>query len=604
MLPPVVAVPSSQISYQEQRPAIDATAGAYGSSAAQTVAPPATESATAAGRLNVLLLTGRERMAENLALVTDILGTAVGIARNPGESTLAYALRLADAIAALPLPERLKLEGQLAQALKGAQLRMLLASLKNTAGADAAKLSLLVELARAKERDLVARSVVTSYRQNAAEPRSDAAQQANQMKAANTSVVQRSNAVAPQAAVEGGQAVSPQATRSQPAFPTPAIQKSADAEHPAIGAGVAAKTVPGGQSRSAGAANPQPQSAQAQATTSQLAGEPVRAASAGHTIAAGAAETQAAALQAGIALEPLDVHSLQALLRRSFAEQVSEPELQNDAALEAAVTKAVLADEVADEQAFADEAAMDGDAADMDEYTPRIEMRGSETRASQAEAPRNAERPQTLLVLKGWREVQTLMPGLVDDGTEAPTRALVAQAMQAAGRTMSDKDEIEPLPRVPQEVMEEIRRRAAMPLFTDVEISDAHERGTQAARSFAETLLTQWRVLDEQMTALRLVGDMPNGMAQPLVSYLFATEMEEARKSEEERRHFDDGSSEGEAEQQANGQHAEDERDEAAAEETEIVAEDGASEQERDLTSLSADAERANDLYWRMAGWS
>ena len=152
MLPPVISVPSSQISYQEQRPLIEIAGGAHANAAApQMVAPSALDQSAVAARLNMLLLSGRERMAENLAMLAEVFGSAIGVTRKEGESSLAFAMRLAEAIAALPLSQRVKLEGQLARALSGAQLRMLLAALKNPEGADAAKLSMLIELARTAE---------------------------------------------------------------------------------------------------------------------------------------------------------------------------------------------------------------------------------------------------------------------------------------------------------------------------------------------------------------------------------------------------------------------------------------------------------------------
>ncbi|WP_159945868.1 hypothetical protein [Rhizobium sp. 18065] len=128
-----------------------------------------------AGRLNLLLLTGQERMSQNLSVLADLLGSALKMERLPHETLSGYAVRLVDALGDLSPRERVALQRILVQAFAGLQLRTLMEAFRNPAGPEAATLSIYLELYRQKDRDLAARSVVTSYRQNAGEVRAPAA---------------------------------------------------------------------------------------------------------------------------------------------------------------------------------------------------------------------------------------------------------------------------------------------------------------------------------------------------------------------------------------------------------------------------------------------
>lgn len=579
MLPPVISVPSSQISYQEQRPLIEIAGGGHANAAApQTVAPSALEQSAVAGRLNMLLLSGRERMAENLAMLAEIFGAAIGVTRKQGESSLAFAQRLAEAIAALPLPQRIKLEGQLARVLSGAQLRMLLAALHNPDGADAAKLSMLIELARTAERDLAARSVVTSYRQNAAEAKSEPQDQPSHGKAASPAV----------AAEQPSTADGAEPATTAAALPMPGAEQSAADPTPAP----AQKAAPGQEAAS-------PEAKVAKPDLSENAVEPQEeAADAPAEMADGSNDGELATASASperLIAERSDAHGLQVLLQRSFAAELPASAAEEPAqpASSADAKSTIHADEQL-EAPSADEEMPRANLSDEEEYSPRSELR----RATDTAKP--MDRPQTtLLVLKGWQEVESLPPLPLDDTAQAPGRTLVAQAIQAAGGKDLDgtgasiHDHAEP------EALEQNRRASTGAGSWQDESIDAIDRDGPAQRSFPETILSQWRALEEQFSALRPPVDLPDSAVLPVVSYLFADEAEEETAAEKPRRRDDEEAEE----QQASGEQGEgrerqrQQTEEPAAEATEEVAADMPS-------GISADAERANDLYWRMAGWS
>jgi len=174
MLSPVHAVSNSTVSHQDQRlPHGQANTGAGQPQPTAHQAPAMLErNSVVAGRLNLLLLSGSEQMAENLAMIADLLGQNLGIFRKEGETNSSLASRLMEAISKLPRQERAAVQRQLTQMFSGVQLRMLIEAFRNPAGPDAAKLAVYLELNRHKDRDLAARTVVSSYRQNGADPRS------------------------------------------------------------------------------------------------------------------------------------------------------------------------------------------------------------------------------------------------------------------------------------------------------------------------------------------------------------------------------------------------------------------------------------------------
>ncbi|MCJ7997189.1 hypothetical protein J5N58_19815 [Rhizobium cremeum] len=171
MLPPAQAISNSGTSYPDSRKQQEAVIDVTPRQAAST--PHAVQvleqNAAIAGRLNMLLLSGQERMSQNLASLIDLLGRALKVERNDGESLSGYAARLVQTLTNLPQEERQSVQRQLTQLFGGLQLRTLMEAFRNPVGPEAAMLSIYLELYRNKDRDLAARSAVTSYRQNAGE---------------------------------------------------------------------------------------------------------------------------------------------------------------------------------------------------------------------------------------------------------------------------------------------------------------------------------------------------------------------------------------------------------------------------------------------------
>ncbi len=172
MLPPVLASPNSYTTAPEAKPRSDQP----GSSRATAL--PAPQASTAvnqnsaiAGQLNIMLLSGPERMSQNLAALADILGSALKVERRADENLNDYMGRLIDGIAALPASDRAALQKLLTQSFAGLQLRTLLEAMANPSGPERATLALYLELYRQTDRDGAIRSVISSYREVAGDSR-------------------------------------------------------------------------------------------------------------------------------------------------------------------------------------------------------------------------------------------------------------------------------------------------------------------------------------------------------------------------------------------------------------------------------------------------
>ncbi|MCC8931924.1 hypothetical protein LJE98_04805 [Rhizobium ipomoeae] len=172
MLPPVLASANQATTSAKQRP--DQAPTTRPTAVFQAMAPAiADQNSAIAGQLNIMLLSGPERMSQNLAALSDILGSALKIDRRIGESVNDYMGRLIEGIAALPVADRVKLQKLLSQAFAGLQLRTLLEAMANPSGPERATLALYLELYRHKDRDGATRSVISSYRELAGEGRSN-----------------------------------------------------------------------------------------------------------------------------------------------------------------------------------------------------------------------------------------------------------------------------------------------------------------------------------------------------------------------------------------------------------------------------------------------
>lgn len=185
MLPPVLASPVPYASATEAKPRPEQPAGSRATALASPPMPTAiNQSAAIAGQLNIMLLSGPERMSQNLSVLADVLGAALKIERRADETPGDYMGRLIEGIAALPAADRLKLQKLLTQSFAGLQLRTLLAAMATPSGPERATLALYLELYRQTDRDGAARSVISSYREAAGEAR-PTAQSASRPLAAN-----------------------------------------------------------------------------------------------------------------------------------------------------------------------------------------------------------------------------------------------------------------------------------------------------------------------------------------------------------------------------------------------------------------------------------
>lgn len=184
MLPPVLASANAYASATEAKQRPDQTVSARPTTA-NVPAAPATiaREAAVAGQLNMMLLSGPERMSQNLAALAEVLGSALKIERRVDESLTDYMGRLIDGIAGLPAADRLKLQKLLAQSFAGLQLRTLLDAMANPSGPERTTLALYLELYRQTDRDGAARSVISSYRELAGDLRSSDASPARRIAA-------------------------------------------------------------------------------------------------------------------------------------------------------------------------------------------------------------------------------------------------------------------------------------------------------------------------------------------------------------------------------------------------------------------------------------
>jgi hypothetical protein len=171
MLPPVPATPVAHAMQANQRQAstqqVEQAAPVL-DDATQVAASPVV--AGARSSMELLDLSGQMRLAQSLSVFAETLGSLLKLPRRDGEALADYSKRLAAAINALSATERTRLQAQLNQIMQGATLRLLAELLKDPSGPAAARLAVQIEIAQYQEqhqgRDLAARHVVSSYRQN------------------------------------------------------------------------------------------------------------------------------------------------------------------------------------------------------------------------------------------------------------------------------------------------------------------------------------------------------------------------------------------------------------------------------------------------------
>jgi hypothetical protein len=290
MLPPVLASANAYASATEAKQRPDQTISARPATANVPAAPTAiAREAAVAGQLNMMLLSGPERMSQNLAALADVLGSALKIERRVDESLTDYMGRLIDGIAGLPAADRLKLQKLLAQSFAGLQLRTLLDAMANPSGPERTTLALYLELYRQTDRDGAARSVISSYRELAGDLRSSDASPARRT-AANDAGRPISDAPLPnqktgeqlQATRLAAQAIGGETeTRGDSTASAPARPSNTDAALPSRSSvSSAALRLPGEQPsseppRTSAASTPNPSTQLPKATTDATTAAPV-----------------------------------------------------------------------------------------------------------------------------------------------------------------------------------------------------------------------------------------------------------------------------------------------------------------------------------------
>lgn len=170
MLTPVRAASNVSFSSNGQTAAL-ATSGLERSVVVPVQAVEASDLNSAiAGKLNLLLIAAKQQMFEALLEAIEAASRALPLPRESDETDLVFASRLADAIQKLPPAKINEIERQLAAQGQNLPLRLIAEALKNPAGPEAARIIAYLETLPYKDRDLAARAVVYSYRQNDASP--------------------------------------------------------------------------------------------------------------------------------------------------------------------------------------------------------------------------------------------------------------------------------------------------------------------------------------------------------------------------------------------------------------------------------------------------
>lgn len=600
MLPPVNAVANSSIAFQDPRAAQDGATETH--VRPQGTLPQAAngleQNAAIAGRLNLLLLTGQERMSDNLAILVNLLGSRLGMERVDGESVSSYAARLVQALGDLTPQMRQSVQRQLAQMFGGLQLRTLMEAFRNPVGPEAATLSIYLELYRVKDKDLAARTVVTSYRQNAGETR------ANVLPASAPTVPGRTSAGAP--------AASTPAT----ALPLRAEQGTQPLAETAVDPElIGGDTIDDPMAPVAKGRLFSMQDEQSRKTLKLAAARALQA-----TMSYGA---EPVSRNAGVA--PLAAGApLEASETIGIADD-RQPHRDVDNAGEPAAAKVLMA-RAADAPASSarvmpeavpsagEDIPAEATHAETGSRADKSDPATTQNPAMDGDGPRDAgDKTQTLFVLKGWqedaaRDVEAAIPApmpVPEDILPDPARLLGFSGIDHA----ADENEPGALPFEADE-RDTVAEEAQSPADHDaaaLEQLDDTAANPAGAEPLPERADAPHDLPDAETALLRQQVAGREGIPLPLVNYLFAADDIAEQKGLKHR-----FSQEGEA----GGEHAEGSGSEsgeggADAGESEGEMSDETAEQqalvddqEQDPTGAPVEGETPNDLYWRMAGWS
>ena len=553
MLPPLSATASTPLLYKSQRFDVAAATAGVSPQAEQSTAISGLElNAAIMGKLNLLLLTSDERIAQNFSILADVFGRSLGLARKDGETAASYAQRIVEALANLPPERRTVIETQLDQLFKGLKLQMVIAAFENPSGTAATAMALHIE-ADASDRDLATKSVVTTYLQNDADERP-------------VSNVQRPNPSQVSAA------------KSAPiAAETAAASVKREGE-PVASSGIAVQKFPGE----------------------------------GGT-------TQASRMEASSRIESGEGRIPQAQLERPGlpsaltrpADLLPNPSVQGEMQADAGDAAGHHQDRLhnsigSQEKGSAVYAAQAKSSAPSgQQIKAKASLAIEQTVIGQPDAPQ-PQKIETLYALKGWQEVTTLTsPGKSE--TPQPDSlgkflkaSLFAEPMTRAQRTPFETDARQPID--PGKTDENVKasRQALTPdpaeVKTDAEQQNATRlRGDALVAALAESA-------EAELAALSSTPAARNAAALPMVHYLFARDNEQETRAEELNYPFQHGGGDGFEDQEENPEQNSSGEDEDAIGVESVEAD---SEEPVSLSpGGSAEGENANDLYWKMAGWS
>jgi hypothetical protein len=496
--------------------------------------------------------------------------------RGENEALVDYATRLSEAVRALNPGERMAIERLLNQIVKGVTLRLLAEILNNPAGPDAARLAAYIEAASAGERDLAAKAVVSSYRQNGSVD-----------------------------SAPGGNAARNPAGTGVPAASTPAATGTPGATAPGTNAATS-PAAPSSPSSTATGSQPVPQDGDHAILPTQADGEPsAQAVKPDEKLSEQGNRTERP-------VQGTDQHKsaadgTSAAARSQTAQNghgAASPGLAGQTAGTARIPNAATPASAMAKSKDADvPASRDEATAAKGEGSRAKETRHVEThiRAPSVDGRAGLSNARLMLAeLAGW------MTG-VATGTEPPAAATAkpASALQpaSADQAIQENDVLTPEGATKQ-MAGTTRSADAGETLTTVRPAESQPAERAAASQTEKTEL-----LDRQMAML---GGLPQatreGVPLPYVAYP-PSEQEPEREERKARAIAEIGDEEGDAPAQDHGFHQDqqeqDSEDSSGEDGSEKGSEgnEGMAAKEHDLQA-DEDEGRPNDLYWRMAGWA
>lgn len=163
MLPPVSAVTAGEFSSQTAGQKQDAVSSPITQpNVPQAISDTSPNPPVVAARA----VSGEAELHRTGTVLTEVLGSLLGMERLEGEDAEAYVNRLTSALQSLPLAQKAALEQQLGKLLKGMTIALMLDILKNNAGPNAARLAVMLELARVGQSKDGVKVALPSYLQD------------------------------------------------------------------------------------------------------------------------------------------------------------------------------------------------------------------------------------------------------------------------------------------------------------------------------------------------------------------------------------------------------------------------------------------------------